>query len=51
MGELRQWLPMVAGFLKFGNLAIAGHALQVVGAFGSLVTPDAEEEAEDFENR
>ena len=49
MGELRDWPQVVVSFLKFGNLAIAGHVLQIIGAFGIMLTPDAEEERKDFE--
>jgi hypothetical protein len=49
MGDLRDWPPLVENFFKFGNLAITGHALQVLGAFGNMLTPDAEEVVE--ENR
>lgn len=40
IGELRDWPVAVVEFLKFGNLAIAGHVLQIVGIFGSMLTPD-----------
>ncbi len=50
MGELRDWPVAVSEFLKFGNVAIAGHVLQIIGLFGSLLTPDAVEESKrDFE--
>jgi len=50
MGELRDWPVAVVNFLKFGNLAIAGHVLQIIGAFGSLLTPDVDEdERKEFE--
>ena len=47
MGELRDWPHVVVDFLKFGNLAIVGHVLQIIGVFGSLLTPDTEEIVED----
>ena len=47
MGELRDWPQLVVDFLKFGNLAIAGHVFQIVGIFGSLLIPDASEEKRD----
>jgi len=47
MGELRDWPIAISKFLKFGNLAIAGHVLQIIGLFGSLLTPNSEEEVEE----
>jgi len=49
MGELREWPQGVNEFLKFGNLAIAGHVIQIIGLFGNLITPDTSEEKKDFE--
>ncbi len=50
MGELREWPQAVTAFLKFGNLAIVGHMIQIVGLFGSLLTPETiEEKTKDFE--
>jgi hypothetical protein len=49
MGELRGWPQASNPFLAFGNFAIAGHILQIIGIFGSLITPDAKEEKKDFE--
>ena len=49
MGELRDWPVAILSFLKFGNIAIAGHVLQVIGVFGIMLIPDAEEEKKDFE--
>ena len=40
IGELRDWPIVVVNFFKFGNLAITGHILQIIGAFGILVTPE-----------
>jgi len=50
IGELRDWPMLVIKFFKFGNLAIAGHVLQIVGAFGSLLTPDYEKVVDDQRN-
>jgi len=47
IGELRDWPKPVADFLRFGNVAIVGHILQIAGLFGSLLTPDREEVDED----
>jgi len=33
---------------KFRYLALAGHAVQVVGIFGSMLTPDREEHLEGY---
>jgi hypothetical protein len=53
LGDLRDWPALAATIFTFGNIAIAGHVVQVLGAFGNLMTPDAEEvveENEDFNN-
>ncbi len=44
LGELRDWPPAANAFLAFGNFAIAGHVLQIIGAFGIMLMSDAEEE-------
>lgn len=49
MGQLRQWPGAISKFVKFGTIAIAGHVIQVVGAFGNLLTPDREEVSDDNE--
>jgi hypothetical protein len=48
IGEMKGW-HTDSYRIKFGNIAIGGHIIQIIGAFGSLVTPDAEEEKKDFE--
>ena len=48
IGELYGWQPLMPyHHVKFGNIAIAGHILQIIGAFGSLVTPDVVEVLDD----
>jgi hypothetical protein len=53
IGELRDWQPFITYHVKFGNIAIGGHILQIIGAFASLLTPDAVEisgdDPKDFE--
>jgi Zn-dependent protease len=44
LSELREWR------IQLGNLAVAGHAIQIAGAFGNLLTPDDGENAEDGRN-
>ena len=46
LSELREWR------IHLGNLALIGHVIQIIGAFGNLLTPDDSESAEqrDFEN-
>lgn len=47
ISELREWR------VDLGILAVIGHSVQVVGAFGNLLTPDddenSKEERKDFE--
>jgi hypothetical protein len=47
LSELREWN------LRLGDLAIAGHAIQIAGIFGNLLTPDEtglEEDHKEFED-
>jgi hypothetical protein len=48
VGELRGWHLRSSNF-SFGNFAIAGHALQIIGLFGNLMTPDAVKDRNEFE--
>ena len=41
ISELRQW-PV-----RLGILAVIGHSVQIIGAFGNLLTPDAYEDLEE----
>ncbi|MEP7235057.1 MAG: hypothetical protein ABI778_07155 [Ignavibacteriota bacterium] len=50
LGELRDWPELAAVFLRFGSFAIAGHVLQIVGAFGIMVMPDEVRDEKDFES-
>jgi len=47
IGELRDWHLVISYHLKFSDFAIIGHAIQIIGAFGSLVTPDVVEVLDD----
>ena len=46
LSELREWR------IHLGNLALIGHVIQIIGAFGNLLTPDDDESLEhsDIEN-